>query len=350
MKISQSSQVGRLVTLSFGWMLLLVLLTATRLDVAGQVVGGGGFLVYGRVYLPDGSPAVRVKVKLDTASSFNRETLTDNDGYYEFRGIVAGRYHLSAINRDAPEQFTDPADTDSTRAYANRLQVNLYLRLPLHDRKEDGKAGTISATEAAQNIPKAARQAYEQGLRQQKANQNDKALLSFNQALGLFPAYVQALTERGNLYMQQNHLAEAAQDFEQALQINGQYSPALRGAGYCNLQQGKHETALAQLEKSLVYEPKIALTHMLVGYANLSLNRYEPARLALQEALKLGMDSVPRAHVYLAEVLAHEEKFKEAADEIRAYLRAKPDAADSANLQKLEEGWRAQSKAAKKQL
>ena len=44
-----------------------------------------------------------------------------------------------------------------------------------------------------------------------------------------------------------------------------------------------------------------------------------------------------------------DQKFKEAADEIRAYLKAKPDAAEAANLRKLEEDWRARSKANKDQ-
>jgi hypothetical protein len=46
-------------------------------------------------------------------------------------------------------------------------------------------------------------------------------------------------------------------------------------------------------------------------------------------------------------VLAHEGKFKEAADEIRTYLRLKPDAADAESLHKLENDWRARSKAVK---
>ena len=168
--------------------------------------------------------------------------------------------------------------------------------------------------------------------------------MSFNQAIEIYPDYYQALTDRANLLMQQNKLVEALADFDRTLKMNPQYSPALRGAGYCNIQQRKYEEAIAQLEKSITYEPKIPLTHMLLGYANLSLNRYEEAKLSLQQSLKLGADNVPRARVYLAEVLAHEGKFKEAADEIRAYLRLKPDAADAESLRKLEADWRARSK------
>lgn len=147
--------------------------------------------------------------------------------------------------------------------------------------------------------------------------------------------------------MQTGKLDESLADFDQALQINSTYSPALRGAGYCNIQRSKFEDAIEQLQKSLLYEPKIALTHMLLGYANLSLDRYKQAEKLLQQAIKLGGDNIIRARVYLAEVYAHEQKFKEAADEIRTYLTLKPEAADAASLRKLETDWRTRSKSAK---
>lgn len=306
--------------------------------------GGGGFTIFGRVYLPDGKPATRVKVYLEMTNGLSRDVLSDDDGDYEFRSIGGGRYRLKAVNPASAEQYSDPAESDSTRAYANRVHIDVYLRLPLHGKKEGGKPETINVAAASQNIPKPARQAYEQGLKFQKENKADKALASFNQALALYPEYFQALAERGNLLMQHNKLAEALADFDRALRINDKYSPALRGAGYCNIQQRKYEVAVGQLEKSLLYEPKVALSHMLLGYANLSLKRHEQAKLSLQQALKIGGDSIARARVYLAEVFAHEQKFKEAADEIRAYLRLKPDAADAGNLRKMEEEWRARGK------
>jgi tetratricopeptide (TPR) repeat protein len=341
---NSSSLRSRLRAASLGFSLIFTFLLMLSINAAGQVVGGSGFLIFGKVFLPDGTPAIRVRVKLDMATGFTRDTLTDDNGYYEFRGVNGGRYHLSATNQDAPEQHTDPADTDSTRAYANRLQVNLYLRLPLHSRKDNDKAGTVSAAEASQNIPKAAKKAYDQGLKLQKDNQPDKALVQFNQAIDLYPEYFQALTDRANLLMQQNKLTEAEADFARALKINEKYSPALRGIGFCQIQLKEFAAALRNLENAFVLEPNVPITLMLLGYANLSLNHYEEAKLCLQQALKLGPEGISRAHVYLAEVYAHEQKFKEAADEIRAFLKEKPDTSDAAQLRKMEADWRARAK------
>lgn len=304
----------------------------------------GGFLIFGRVSLPDGQPAARVKVFIETLSGLKRDVLTDQEGNYEFRGMSGGRYRVYATNPDVPEQFSEPAESDTTRAFANRLQINVYLRLPLHGDKKEPKPGTVSAIEAAQNIPKDARKAYEQGMKFHKENRPQQALEQFNKAIDLFPAYFQALTERGNLLMQNNKPAESETDFEQALQLHAKYAPALRGLGYCQIQQKKFPEAVANLEKAYVLEPSAPMTLLLLGYANLSLNRYEEARQCLEQALKLNAESAARAHVHLAEILAHEQKFKEAADEIRTYLKANPKAADAASLQKMEADWRARGK------
>ena len=331
--------------------LISLALMFTGSSIAGAAFQqGGGFVVFGRVRLPDGRPAqTKMKVFIEGMNGLRRDTLSDDHGNYEFRGMNGGRYRIYATNPDVPEQYCDPIEADTNRAYSNRLQVDVNLRLPLHKEKKDANPGVVSASEAAQNIPKPALKAYEQGLLLQKENKGEQALTAFNQAIELYSEYFQALTERANLLTGRNQLTEAAADFARALQINDKYVPALRGLAFCQIQQKQFEAAVSNLERAFVLEPKAPLTLMLLGYANLSLSRYEPAKQCLQEALKLGQESAARAHVYLAEVFAHEQKFKEAADSIRRYLTLKPDAADAANLRKMESDWRARGKAVKDQ-
>jgi len=315
----------------------------------GSVTPGGGFVVFGRVSLPDGKPARRVPVYIETGTGLKRDTITNEEGNYEFRGLTSGRFRVWATNPDVPEQYTDPAQSDASRSYNNRLQIDVFLRLPLHKDK-DVKPGTISAIEAAQNIPKPARKAFDQGMKLQKENQPEKALAQFGQAIQLYPEYFQAMTERANLLMQQNKLKEAEAEFERSLLINGKYPPTLRGIGYCQIQQQKFPAALGNLEKAYSLEPTVPMTLMLLGYANLSLDRYEEAKQCLQQALKIGAESVPRAHVYLAEVYAHDGSYREAAEEVHLYLKLKPDSPDASRLKELESQWRARIKPDKNKL
>ena len=314
----------------------------------GGVTQGPGFTIFGKVRLPDGRPPRnRMKVFVEGMNGLKRDTFSDDDGNYEFRGLSGGRYRVYAMNPEVPEHYCDPIEADTNRAYSNRLQVDVNLKLPLHKNTTEARPGTVSVAEAAQNIPKPARKAYEDALKAQKENREAEALSQFNQAIELYPEYFQALTERANVLMQRNQLAEAEADYVRALDMNGRYPPALRGLGYCQIQQKNFSGAVSNLEKAYILEPNVALTLLLLGYANLSLDRFEEARQSLQQAIKLGPESAARAHVYLAEVFAHEQKFKEAADEIRVYLKLKPDASDAAHLRELEAKWRTQSKPVK---
>lgn len=308
--------------------------------------GGGGFLIFGRVHLPDGKPATKAKVYIEASTGMTREAICDDSGNYEIRGMTAGRYRVKAVNPNAPEQYSDPAESDSTRSYSNRVLINVYLRLPLAEQKENLKAGMINATEAAQNIPNLARKAYEQGLKLQKENQAEKALAQFNQAIELYPTYFQALTARGNIYLQRNQLVEAATDFDRALKVNDKYAPALRGMGLCLLQTQHPAEALETLSRSAEMEPDEALTQMFLGFAQLGMNQYHPAEASLQKALRLDAVRAIRARAYLADLYARQYKFAEAANELRVYLAAQPNAPDAAKLKTLEAEWRA--KAAKK--
>jgi tetratricopeptide (TPR) repeat protein len=315
----------------------------------GSVQPGSGITVFGRVSLPDGKPAIRVKVILEGPRGLARDTLTDDQGNYEIRGLISGRYRITATNPNAPEQYSDPAESDTTRAYASRLQINVHLRLPLTTNNNYFNPGTVNVNEAAQNIPKIARKAFEKGLNLQQENQIEQALSQYNQAIKLHPEYFQALTERANLFMQLNRLLEAEADFAQALKLNGKYVPAWRGISYCQIQQKNFAAAVRNLETAFALEPNAPMTLLLLGYGNLSLNRYEEAKQCLQEALRLDEKSAARAHLYLAEIFAHEHQFKQAADKIREYLKAKPEAADAVHLKELEQQWRRRGEAAKTQ-
>ncbi len=300
----------------------------------------GGITVFGRVYQPGGQSAVRAKVKIEIVNGFSREIWSDDQGNFEFRGIPAGRYRLSATNPEAAEQFSEPAESDSTRSFANRLQVNLYLRLPVKVGPGPAPPGTISVEESAQRVPGAARKALEQGRRLLADNRSDEALAQFDRAIDAYPDYYQALTERANLLVERSRLDEASNDFERALRLNGKYAPALRGYGYCLIQQGRFAAALAPLEQSYALASDVPLTLLLLGYANLSLGRKDPARQCLLESLRLDEKGAARAHVYLGEILAGEGKFAPAADELERYLRLKPGAADAGPLRQRQAEWR----------
>jgi Tfp pilus assembly protein PilF len=326
---------------AFCLFVLLVLAEAGALWASSQ---GGGFTVLGSVSLPNGDPAPRVIVKISSLAGYNREVLSDDQGRYQFLAIPGGRYRLTITNPQDTTHFIEPTEADTSRSSGNRLIVHLYLRTPLAAAKRPSVRGVVSVAEASQQIPKDAKKAFEDGLKRKADRQLDKALESFTKAIDSYSNYFQALAERGELLIARSQIAEAIVDFERALKLNEDCAPALRGLGYCYLEQQKFPEATQYLERAASVEPAVANTHLFLGIASLALNRRDVARQALQEALKIDGKGAVTAHIYMADLLAREKRYEEAADELRIYLDAKPDAPNAARLKAKEAELRTRAK------
>jgi tetratricopeptide (TPR) repeat protein len=302
---------------------------------AAQVSAGGqGMTVTGTVRLPDGSPAQRARVRITGPTGVSIEVVTDASGKYS-QQLPLGRYRITATNPQDPQQFTDPVEAEGTR-FNPHVIAELFLRLPTTVDKTRSRGSVVFVAEASQSVPKDARKVFEEGVKQRKKKQHDKALASFTRAIELFPAYYQALVERGELQVNMGRIAEATQDFDSAIELNKSYERALRGAGFCRLRLQKYVEAIEFFERAILIDPNVAQSHLFLGVARLAVGRYAQARPALMEALRLDPNGAVTAHVYLANLDTSEKRYKDAADHLKAYLAARPDAPDAPRLKQRE--------------
>jgi len=297
---------------------------------------GGAYVIYGRVSLPDGSNASRVVIDVSGPLGFKRSVTSDDAGQYVVNDVPRGRYSLVASNPAIPEQYSERADVELSRYSTQRVVVNIYLHsgTKVTSGKESTSTG-VSVAEAGQHVPKAAQKEYEKGIKLGENHQFDKALNSFNHAIELFPEYFQAFAQRGHLRLSMGKFVEAEKDFGQALELNAQYEPALRGTGICKIREGKYADALKELDQAVTLEPRDASAYLFLGFANASLDRREKARAALLKALSLDAVGSARAHVYLANLDMKENRNREAAAELEAYLAQVPNAPDADKLRVL---------------
>lgn len=301
------------------------------------------FTVGGQVSLPDDRPAARVRVRLSGRSGINRETMTNDNGRYEFPELPGGVYTLSAESLSDTPLSSGPADADTGRTATGQLTVNLTLRAA-PAAAGARKPSVVSAAEIEQKIPAEARKAFRQGLKLKGDGRADEALSSFDRAIELYPDYFQALAERGELRAARRELAAAAKDFERALKLDAHHAAALRGAGYCKLEGREFDRAAEFFERAAAVEPSNASTYLLLGVAKLEQGRREEARAALRRALELDPKGAVRAHVHLANLLAAEKRYGEAADELRLYLDAVILDPQLDEMRKVEARWRALAK------
>ena len=314
----------------------LQFLLASLLLSSSLLGQGGGYSISGRVSLPDGSNASRVVIEVNGPLGFSRRVTADDTGQFTINEVPRGHITLAASNPEAPEQYSDRAEVELTRNTPQRVVVNIYLHsgTKIIPGKESSSTG-VSVAEASQHVPRGAQKEYEKGMRLGQKQQFDKALISFDRAIELFPAYFQAFTQRGHLQVSMGRIEEAEKDFGQALELNPQYAPALRGTGICKLRKGKFAEALRDLDQAVSIEPRDATAYLFLGLANASLDRREAARAALLKALSLDAIGSVRARVFLANLDLKENRNNEAAAQLEAYLAQVPNAPDAEKLRAL---------------
>ncbi len=300
----------------------------------------GIYTVFGHVYLPDGKPAVGVTVQINASSGYSAQTITNDQGQYEFSSLPTGRYRLTASDLARPEMQAEPADTDVSRAPSLQVMVHLFFRAVADAPGKSPERPVVSIPEIAKHVPRDAEKAYEKALEQRRKGEVGRAAESINKALVIFPTYFQALTLRGELGIKQGKTAEALADFSEALKINPDFEPALRGSGFCKLQQRRIADAVLDLERALQLDSRDSDAHLYFGIAALALDRRIDARNSLEQALQLAPAGAVTARIYLANLNAIEGLYGPAADELAKYLAAQPDAPNAERLKAQEAQWR----------
>jgi Flp pilus assembly protein TadD len=303
------------------------------------------YTVQGQVSLPEGMPAGQSVVTLVSRSGVPRQTFTTEQGRYEFHEIPEGAYVVSAKSLTDSKLASEGVEADTTLTATGDLTVNLVLRKDAAPTGAPKRAEAVSVVEVGQKVPKQARQAFKEALKLREENQTDRALQSLTRAVEAFPDYFQALAERGDLLIVSGKPAEAAEDFARALKVNPRYGPALRGAGYCKLEKREFEEAAKYLEQATAARPDDANAYLLLGIAYLELDRRAQSEAALVKALSFDTERELRAHIHLGNLYAREGRYREAADQLRKYLDARPDDPAAAELTEVEARWRARAAA-----
>jgi tetratricopeptide (TPR) repeat protein len=300
--------------------------------------------VYGKVFLPDGNPAVSITLHISASHSFNADTTTDIEGDYRFEALPPGLFELK-LNQPANSPYSG-----ATIGYGivyeggGRYRADVFIRNPVKIvQKKEKTAAVISTREASQNIPKEAQKALVRGKRYREQKNFEAAIKELDKATKIFPDYFQAWTEKGKTEINLGHPQQALQNFTQALQLFPDFEPALSGAGYCHLTLGAYEQSIAMLEKAVKIDSTHVQNLVFLGVANLALKRRGKAQGSLEQALKRDPNGMVTAHMYLAHALAGQEIFDRAADEMHTYLELNPDAPNAGRLRDTEARWRAEA-------
>jgi len=234
----------------------------------------------------------------------------------ELRAVLAG-YRSDAIN------------IGNRRA----LEDSNLGTIVLHRMNPTGAASVSAVSLAA---PKDARSAYDKGQEALKKNKPDDARQEFEKAVHAYPGYAAAWLELGKLASSGGQFEEALRDLESATRSDPKFAePYLSIAAIYAVEKQWAQVSRATSALIRLDPYGFPQAYYMDAMANYNLRNFDASEKSAREAERLDAQGrFPRAWRILGAILENRRAYREAAEQLRQYLKLAPQAPDAADAQK----------------
>lgn len=312
----------------------LVLRMEQSFTILGTVRGSAGEVVRD----------IRISLLTDYYSQIST-VFADSSGRFQFRGLKPGAYLIMVETAGTPyEEQTQRIDLQSITRRLSTNDEPFSVEMVLRSRKGVEAKPDLSVS-FFQQVPDAAREEYERGVKQLKKEKSDPGMAALKKAIGIFPDYFLALETLGTEYVKRGEFTPAVPVLNHAVEINRNAPKSLYALGvtYLNLKQNKE--AIEWLEKAGEIDSKNCNVHMMLGLAYGNNHTMDRAESSFKQAYELGGARVAEAHLYLASIYSNQEKYNDAVRELELYLKEVKEIKDPSQINGLIAKLRAKEKA-----
>lgn len=256
----------------------------------------------------------------------NGRQRTQSSGRYEFGVNNSGRYFIRvyAFQYDL---------VDETRE-VNVASVSMPGQGPgssynLEDFYLQPKKGGLRDAELsvifAQDIPKDAKAAYDDGVEKLNKKQFADGFAQIKKSIEIFPKYFNALSRYGTELFIKKQYQEAAAMFFRAADVNPKSATSYYFLAYSMdsmSSEYKKAARVAALE-ALKLAPASSGVNLLVGRIERKLGDYSASEKHLLQAKRFANSPVPQIHMELSQLYSNNlKKYKEAADELESFIKS----------------------------
>ena len=285
----------------------------------GLPSGEGNIMLQGRIYFPSGQSASgrTIRVSLSSTSAFGggNTAVPDQDGVFNFNGLVPGDYTVMV---DAGPEFEKAQEPVGIYAGTSKVvQVTIQL-----------KPKISSSNPMFAGVPANALKLYEKGMEAVKKNDSKAAVESLSAAVAAHPTFAVALNDLATQYMHLKQWDKAAETYDSLIKLKPTDPAAHLNAGIVAFNQKKMEDAESHLRKAIELKSVGPSAHYYLGLIMISTKRYADAVPEFETAVANGGENLALAHKYLGGLWMN-SKPQEAADELEKYLKLDPKAPDA---------------------
>jgi tetratricopeptide (TPR) repeat protein len=187
---------------------------------------------------------------------------------------------------------------------------------------------TISATGAA--APDSARKSLDKAMEALKKKSLDEAQKELKKAVEIYPAYASAWFQLGRVQESRSRWADAADAYRKSIAADAKYLYPYERLYLVTAHQEQWPEVREVTAKAIHLDPvDFPRAYYFNAIANLNLNDMDVAEKSAREAVRLDLATNPRAGYVLGVILARKQAYSEAADLLRAYLKALPNSPDT---------------------
>jgi tetratricopeptide (TPR) repeat protein len=188
---------------------------------------------------------------------------------------------------------------------------------------------TFSATSAL--APKDAKKAYEKGSEQLKKKKLPDAERELTKATTIYPKYAAAWYELGVAYHLQNKVEDARRAYQESLKADSKFVNPYDRLALIAATEKKWDEVVEHTSQLIRLNPFFSpQVYFYSAVANYNLQKMDLAEEHAREAAKMDeKHQNPRINHLLGVILAQKRDYKGAAENMRIYLKANPDAPDA---------------------
>lgn len=294
-----------------------------------------GHTIRGKVRTSAGGNVPRVTVSLESGNgALIDQTVTNNEGDFFFGGLGETSYQLtiSAPDYNPASERVDFVRNVGASEPGETRTVEITLT---------GKGGVRpprAGLNFVQNVPPAARAAYESALKLLRDARAPDALASLQEAVKIFPDYFDARFLLASEYVKGGKLTAAITELNEAQRINPKDDRVWHAFGGVLMQQRKFAVAARVFAEAARLSPNDPQYHLLQATALIeqaaSLDpvkadernyAFAEAEKSLARADELSRRQLPAVSLQRARLYEKRGDRARAADELERYLRQSPD-------------------------
>jgi len=259
------------------------------------------------------------------------QDITKSDGRYQFAGVIAGTYYLSAKPPDRAIQNV----VQKIELINSGVNISNFSK----ERFDFTLKGTTTPlgtprTVFAQVVPPEAEKIYQNAVGSISKGDRDSAIKDLKKAVEIFPTYFLALQQLGLLYIDAEKDEQAIEPLTKAIQVNAKAANSHLGLGMAYVNLDRLEKAVPELNSAISLDPRLFRAHLFLGMVFITQRKLDEAEKLLKQAYAIGgPKQASAAHLYLTSIYNTRKEYQKAIDELEAYLKENPKAPNAPNIQ-----------------